>query len=69
MFSVNGIAFNRQFGTFATYGQDGSYFFWNKDTKSKLRNTKPGVPPFPVTAADFLENCKFLMLVVNYIAQ
>jgi hypothetical protein len=47
-----------------TYGQDGCFFFWNKDSKSKLKNTKPG--PFPVTAADFLDNGKILGVMIDF---
>ena len=54
VYAVNGIVFNKQFGTFATFGQDGTYYIWNKDTKSKLKNNKPG--PHPITAADFIDN-------------
>jgi mRNA export factor len=53
VYSVNGLTFNKKFNTFASYGQDGCYFFWNKDNKSKLKSTKPG--PSPVTAADYHE--------------
>jgi len=62
--AVNGIAFNKQFGTFVTYGQDGSWFIWNKDTKSKLKNTKAG--PHPITAADFLDNATQLAYAFGY---
>ena len=63
VYSVNGLTFNKQFNTFATYGQDGAYYFWNKDTKSKLRNTKAA--PYPVTAASFLDNGKLLIQMIT----
>lgn len=31
VFSVNEIAFNAQYGTFATVGSDGVVNFWDKD--------------------------------------
>ena len=63
-FTINGISFNRTFNTFATYGQDGCYFFWNKDTKSKLKSTKAA--PWPVTAADYLENATMFAFSYGY---
>jgi mRNA export factor len=45
-------------------GQDGCYFFWNKDNKSKLKSTKPG--PCPLTAGDFLENAKMYAFAIGY---
>lgn len=61
---MNGITFNKQFGTFATYGSDGNYFIWNKDTKSRLRSTKTA--PWPITSADFLENASLLAFAYGY---
>lgn len=37
VYSVNGCAFNNQFGTFATYGSDGVVTFWDKDNKQRLK--------------------------------
>jgi mRNA export factor len=37
VFSVNVIAFHQQFGTFATCGSDGTYVFWDKDSKQRLK--------------------------------
>lgn len=62
--SVNGLAFNKQFGSFATYGADGCYFFWNKDTRSRLKASKTG--PSPVTAGDFLENGTMFAYAYGY---
>lgn len=39
--SVNAIAFNNSFGTFATCGSDGVVNFWDKDNKQRLK----GFPP------------------------
>ena len=64
VFAVNGLTFNRTFNTFATYGQDGCYFFWNKDTKSKLKSTKAA--PWPVTGADYLENATMFAYSFGY---
>lgn len=61
---MNGISFNRVYNTFATMGQDGCYFFWNKDNKSKLKSTKPA--PWPVTAGDYNENARMFAFAFGY---
>ena len=35
VFAVNSISFNKQWNTFATFVQDGTFTTWNKDTKTK----------------------------------
>mmetsp|Transcript_3188 Transcript_3188/g.3620 ORF Transcript_3188/g.3620 Transcript_3188/m.3620 type:complete len:360 (+) Transcript_3188:29-1108(+) len=37
VYSVNCIAFNTKFGTFATVGSDGVVTFWDKDNKQRLK--------------------------------
>jgi len=37
VFSVNNICFHKQMGTFATAGSDGTYVFWDKDSKHRLK--------------------------------
>ena len=37
VYSVNCIHFHAQFGTFATVGSDGTYVFWDKDSKQRLK--------------------------------
>ena len=64
VYSVNGISFNKQHNTFASVGQDGVYFFWNKDQKSKLKTTKPA--PWPVTACDYIENATLFAFAYGY---
>jgi len=64
VYAVNGVCFNKQFNSFATYGSDGSYFFWNKDTKSRLKSTKAA--PWPITSADFLENATMFAFAFGY---
>ena len=48
--AVNGIAFNKKHNTLMTYGGDGVFCIWNKDTKSKYKNSKKMVSP--ITAGD-----------------
>jgi mRNA export factor len=64
VYTTNGMAFNKAFGTFATYGNDGCYLVWNKDTKTRLKSTKPA--PWPITAADFLENGTLFAFAFGY---
>ena len=64
LYTVNGISFNKTYGSFATYGSDGAYFIWNKDTKSRLKSVKPG--PAPITAGDFLENGTMFAFAFGY---
>jgi mRNA export factor len=37
VYAVNGLAFNKQYGTFATVGSDGVCHFWDKDHKQRLK--------------------------------
>ncbi|KAJ5072521.1 mRNA export factor [Anaeramoeba ignava] len=41
IFAVNDIAFHPKYGTFATVGSDGLFYFWCKETKSKLKKSIP----------------------------
>jgi mRNA export factor len=36
-FAVNSISFHPQHNTFATSGSDGTFVFWDKDTKSRVK--------------------------------
>jgi mRNA export factor len=47
VYSVNAIAFNNQFGTFATVGSDGVVNFWDKDNKQRLKGFNPIARPIP----------------------
>jgi mRNA export factor len=51
IYAVNALAFNKQFGTFATCGSDGSYHFWDKDSKTRLKAFQRC--SLPVTSAAF----------------
>ena len=64
VYSVNGIAFNKQYNTFATFGGDGCITTWNKDFKAKYRaSPKYG---HPITAADFSDDGKMLCFAIGY---
>ncbi|CAJ1953443.1 unnamed protein product [Cylindrotheca closterium] len=49
-FSVNAIAFNNQYGTFATCGADGVVNFWDKDNKQRLKGFNPIQRSIPCAA-------------------
>jgi mRNA export factor len=61
---VNNIAFNRKFNTFATFGSDGVFVTWNKDTKSKYVSCK--AMPLAMQASDVSDNGQMIGYVVGY---
>ena len=64
VFAVNGITFNTEYNTFASYGSEGSIIIWNKDSKSKYKASKKF--PAPFTAASFTEDGKLLAYAIGY---
>ena len=50
VYSVNDIAFQNQFGTFATVGSDGVVTFWDKDNKQRLKAFNAIQQPIPCAA-------------------
>uniref|UniRef100_A0A6V2XQ38 Uncharacterized protein n=1 Tax=Emiliania huxleyi TaxID=2903 RepID=A0A6V2XQ38_EMIHU len=48
IYSVNCIAFHPTFGTFATTGSDGTFNFWDKDSRQRLKAFTKGSLPIPV---------------------
>lgn len=48
IYSVNHIAFHPTFGTFATTGSDGTYNFWDKDSRQRLKAFTKCNLPIPV---------------------
>jgi mRNA export factor len=48
-FPCNGVAFNNKFNTMATCGSDGTYVFWDKDNRQKLK-AYPDQPQQPSRA-------------------
>lgn len=59
MWTVNHIAFNKQHNTFATSGSDGSYIIWNKDTKSRYKQSSRA--PLPMTVSCFGDDASILV--------
>lgn len=66
-------------GTFATAGADGVFNFWDKDSKQRLKEFKPGqgcrvnqavqpanAPPQPITSACFSPNVDLFAYATSY---
>lgn len=51
VYSINSISFNHAYGTFSTAGGDCNYFFWDKDSRQKLKTFSPCRSP--ITASSF----------------
>lgn len=63
-YSVNSISFHPVFGTFSTAGSDGTFCFWDKDAKQRLKS-------FPnlngtVSATGFNKNGTIFAYAVSY---
>jgi mRNA export factor len=59
VWTVNSIAFNEKFNTFVTVGSDGQWYTWNKDTKSRYKQSNKS--QMPVTNACFSEDAMVLV--------
>ena len=51
IYALNDICFHPIFGTFATSGGDGTFVFWDKDNRAKLKTWSSC--NYPVTATAF----------------
>jgi mRNA export factor len=64
IYAVNVIAFHPTFGTFATAGSDGTFNFWDKDSKQRL---KPfGKCALPISAGTFNMDGSIFAYAVSY---
>lgn len=63
-FSVNAISFHPIYGTFSTAGSDGTFCFWDKDAKQRLKS----FPELPgtVSATAFNKNGTIFAYAVSY---
>lgn len=74
IYAVNAIAFQPTFGTFVTAGSDGTYNFWDKDQKQRLKATGKAqyqlpnnqAVPAPVTACSFDHTGAILGYALSY---
>ena len=64
VFAVNAISFHPQHGTFSTAGSDGTFHFWDKDAKHRLK----GYPEVggTIAATDFNRNGSIFAYAVSY---
>ncbi|CAH1759327.1 4176_t:CDS:2 [Entrophospora sp. SA101] len=64
VYSVNAISFHPVYGTFSTAGSDGTFIFWDKDSKSRLKGfASVGTP---ITASDFNRTGTIFAYAVSY---
>jgi mRNA export factor len=64
VFSVNAISFHPVHGTFSTAGSDGTFHFWDKDAKHRLK----GYPEVggPISTTAFNRNGTIFAYAVSY---
>ena len=64
VYSVNAISFHPQHGTFSTAGSDGTFHFWDKDAKHRLK----GYPDVggSITATAFSKDGNIFAYAVSY---
>lgn len=64
VFAVNAISFHPQHGTFSTAGADGTFHFWDKDAKHRLK----GYPEVggTIAATDFNRTGNIFAYAVSY---
>jgi WD40 repeat protein len=61
---VNDIAFHPVHGTLATVGSDGSFSFWDKDARTKLKPSE--AMEQPITRCCFNNNGQIFAYAVSY---
>ncbi|CCF60544.1 hypothetical protein KAFR_0K01900 [Kazachstania africana CBS 2517] len=64
VYSVNSIAFHPIYGTFVTAGSDGSFHFWDKDHRHRLRGFPSLNASIPVV--NFNRNGSVLAIALSY---
>lgn len=64
VYAVNDISFHPEHGTFSTAGSDGTFHFWDKDAKHRLK----GYPVVggSITASTFNKNGKIFAYAISY---
>lgn len=64
IYAVNDIAFHPIHGTLATVGSDGSFSFWDKDARTKLKPSE--LMEQPITRCAFNHNGQIFAYAVSY---
>lgn len=64
IFAVNDIAFHPSYGTLATAGSDGSFGFWDKDARTKLKSSE--AMDQPITKCCFNSNGQIFAYALGY---
>lgn len=64
IYAVNDIAFHPVHGTLATVGSDGSYSFWDKDARTKLKSSE--TLDQPLTKCAFNHNGQIFAYAAGY---
>jgi len=64
VYSVNAISFHLQHGTFSTSGSDGVIYFWDKDSKTRLKTFDAA--PGPITCTAFNRTGTIFAYAVSY---
>ena len=64
LLQVNDIAFHPVHGTLATVGSDGSFSFWDKDARTKLKPSE--AMEQPITCCCFNNNGQIFAYAVSY---
>jgi len=59
IYTVNCVAFNKLYNTFVSAGSDGQWCTWNKDTKSRYKQSNKS--SHPITAASFSDDSAILI--------
>eukprot|EP00878_Enallax_costatus_P031862 GHUV01034917.1.p2 GENE.GHUV01034917.1~~GHUV01034917.1.p2 ORF type:complete len:168 (+),score=39.29 GHUV01034917.1:334-837(+) len=69
IYAVNDIKFHPVHGTFVTAGGDGTYNFWDKDSKQRLKamsKAQYGNDPAPITSGSFNADGSIYAYAVSY---
>lgn len=64
IYAVNAISFHPTYGTFATAGADGAFYFWDKDFRNRLKPFSPCSAP--ISAAAFNADGSMFAYGVSY---
>ncbi|KAG9049136.1 hypothetical protein FS837_011055 [Tulasnella sp. UAMH 9824] len=64
VFAVNSITFHQQHGTFSTAGSDGVMYFWDKDSKTRLKTFDAA--PGPISATAFNRTGTIFAYAISY---